>query len=332
MSNRLCRSDWNIQFPPVYYIKLYFGSPSAVGGHSSSHCSQSIPFPFLLSASFTPLCFQRRWPLQTVAPPACVCLWALGEPCSTHVSPQWQKNQTTCTHIWTHGSTGVKTNILLATREKTLVLVFSPFRRSPHVCYISALITIQFRVGCLCVIHTYVPGTVTNRHINTLQLCEILCKGNPRWEKLTAGTNWISLSLFVIMTQSVHSFLICICLLLFYIGGGTYTYTQCLHCNANLCQQTSFKGQLNCECFCSGCLWVCPHCQCCRLSSLLSPHTHSVTSGMLSQRECLMNVENENTSLMNSVTQLVQLIFLWRCWVKWSHGWLSHCFAILFYF
>lgn len=114
--------------------------------------------------------------------------------------------------------------------------------------------------------------------------------------------------------------------------GGTYTYTQCLHCNANLCQQTSFKGQLNCECFCSGCLWVCPHCQCCRLSSLLSPHTHSVTSGMLSQRECLMNVENENTSLMNSVTQLVQLIFLWRCWVKWSHGWLSHCFAILFYF
>lgn len=42
-----------------------------------------------------------------------------------------------------------------------------------------------------------------------------------------------------------------------------------------------------------------------------------------------MNVENENTSLMNSVTQLVQLIFLWRCWVKWSHGWWS--FAIAFF-
>lgn len=42
-----------------------------------------------------------------------------------------------------------------------------------------------------------------------------------------------------------------------------------------------------------------------------------------------MNAENENTSLMNSVTQLVQLIFLWRCWVKWSHGWWS--FAIAFF-
>lgn len=75
VSNRLCRSDWNIQFPPVYYIKLYFGSPSAVGGHSSSHCSQSIPFPFLLSASFTPLYVSsadgrcRRWHRQHV----CVC-------------------------------------------------------------------------------------------------------------------------------------------------------------------------------------------------------------------------------------------------------------------
>lgn len=220
VSNRLCRSDWNIQFPAVYYIKLYFGSPSAVGGHSSSHCSQSIPFPFLLSASFTPLYVSsadgrcRRWHRQRV----CVCEHS-ASPVVRMFPPNDKKNQTTCTHIWTHGSTGVKTNILLATREKTLVLVFSPFRRSPHVCYISALITIQFRVGCLCVIHTYVPGTVTNRHINTLQLCEILCKGNPRWEKLTAGTNWISLSLFVIMTQSVHSFLICICLLLFYIGG-----------------------------------------------------------------------------------------------------------------
>lgn len=183
-----------------------------------------------------------------MAPPACVCLWTLGEPCSTHVSPQWQKNQTTCTHIWTHGSTGVKTNILLATREKTLVLVFSLFRRSPHVCYISARITIQFRVGCLCVIHTYVPGTVTNRHINTLQLCEILCKGNPQWEKLTAGTDWISLSLFVIMTQSVHSFLICICLLLFYIGGvggGGYIYMytvftlQCKFLPANIFQRAT---------------------------------------------------------------------------------------------
>lgn len=47
----------------------------------------------------------------------------------------------------------------------------------------------------------------------------------------------------------------------------------------------------------------------------------SVTLGMLPQREWLMNVENENTSLMNSVTQLVQLIFLWHHWVKWSHGW-----------
>lgn len=53
----------------------------------------------------------------------------------------------------------------------------------------------------------------------------------------------------------------------------------------------------------------------------------SVTSGKLSQREWLMNVENENTSLMNSVTQLVQLIFLWRCWVKWSHGWWSCALA-----
>lgn len=33
-----------------------------------------------------------------------------------------------------------------------------------------------------------------------------------------------------------------------------------------------------------------------------------------------MDVENENTSLMNSVTQLVQLIFLWLRRVKWSHG------------
>lgn len=88
----------------------------------------------------------------------------------------------------------------------------------------------------------------------------------------------------------------------------------------------------NSEFFSGGCLCVCSHWQCCRLSSLLSCRAHSVTSGMLSQRECLMNVENENTSLMNSVTQLVQLIFLWRRRVKWSHGWLSHCVTILFYF
>lgn len=232
VSNRLCRSDWNIQFPPVYYIKLYFGSPSAVGGHSSSHCSQSIPFPFLLSASFTPSMFPAQMAAADGGTAAvCVCERS-ASPVVRTFPPNDKKTQTTCTHMWTHGSTRVKTNTLLATREKTLVLVFFLFPWSPQCCYISARITIQFRVGCLCVIHTYVPGTVTNRHIDTLQLCEILCKGNPRWEKLTAGTNWISLSLFIIMTQSVHSFLICICLLLFYIGeggGGTYIYIHSVY-------------------------------------------------------------------------------------------------------
>lgn len=50
------------------------------------------------------------------------------------------------------------------------------------------------------------------------------------------------------------------------------------------------------------------------------PSVPTVTSGMLSQRERLMNVVKENTSLMNSVAQLAPLIFLWRCTVKWSHG------------
>lgn len=38
-----------------------------------------------------------------------------------------------------------------------------------------------------------------------------------------------------------------------------------------------------------------------------------------------MNVEDENSSLMNPATQLAQLIFP-RCHrVKWSHGWWSRC-------
>lgn len=57
-----------------------------------------------------------------------------------------------------------------------------------------------------------------------------------------------------------------------------------------------------------------------------------VTSGMLSQRERLMNVENENTSLMNSVTQLVQLIFLWRRRVKMESRLIEPLFRSLILF
>lgn len=149
-----------------------------------------------------------------------------------------KKKQNTCPHIWTHGSTRVKTNTLLATREKTLVLVFFLFPRSPQCCYISARITIRVP---LC--HSHIRAR--HRHKQTHRHIAIVWNPLQRKSSVRKTDSRHKLNLFIIMTQSVHSFLICIVFVCccFISGGGAYIYTvftlQCKFLPANIFQRAT---------------------------------------------------------------------------------------------
>ena len=113
----------------------------------------SIRFSIPTLGLFSPLCFQRRWLLQT-AMSVCVRV-------CVHSRYKKKKRRLACAlHT-------LEMYTLRSTSGETLVYLFL---QSCQCCYVSARIVIQFGVGCRSVIHTYMLAqSRTQTHCNCVK-------------------------------------------------------------------------------------------------------------------------------------------------------------------